>query len=91
MPILHTPLAQPALGVGVPAGPPLAGGEPVRVQVMPDEVRAGALHVRRVGCQPLGDFLQLRGQLLPGSRLALLPLPVLVPDRAPAAFSTRAG
>ena len=80
------PLAQPPLGVGVLAGPPLVDGEPVRVQVMPDEGRAGQFHVRRVCFQPLGDLLQLCGQLLLGARLALLPLAVLVPDRPPAAL-----
>jgi hypothetical protein len=43
------------------------------------------LHARRVGLEPLGDLLQLGGQLLPGGGLALLPLAVLVPDRPPAA------
>jgi len=75
------PLAQPALGVCVLAGPPLLDGEPVRVQVMGDEIRAGALHVRRVGLEPLGDLLQPGGQLLLAGSLALLPLATLVPDR----------
>src|SRR5215472_4067142 len=40
--------------------------------------------------QPLSDLLQLRGQLLLSSRLALLPLAVLVPHRPPAtAFRAR--
>ena len=71
------PLAQPPLGVGVLAGPPLPGRQPVRVQVMPDQVRAGPLHVRRVGLEPFGDLLQLGGQLglsraLPEPALAVL-------------------
>ena len=80
------PLAQPALGVRVLAGPLPLDREPVGVQVVRDQVRAGPLHVRRVGFQPLGDLLQLGGQLLLGRRLALLPLAVLVPDRPPAAL-----
>ena len=72
------PLAQPPLGVGVLAGPPVLDRQPVGVQVMGDQVRAGPLHVGRVGCQPLGDLLQLCGQLLLGRALALLPLAVLV-------------
>jgi hypothetical protein len=36
-------------GVRVLAGPPLVNGEPVRIQVVLDKVRAGSLHVRRVG------------------------------------------
>ena len=59
------PLAQPPLGVGVLAGPPLVHRQPVRVQVMRDQVRAGQFHVRRACRQPLGDLLQLGGQLLP--------------------------
>ena len=51
-----------------------SAGQPVRVQVMGDQVRAGPLHVRRVGLEPLRDLLQLGGQLLLGRRLALLPL-----------------
>lgn len=31
------PLAEPTLGVGAPAGPPLADGEPVTVQVVRDQ------------------------------------------------------
>jgi MFS family permease len=63
------PLAQPPLGVGVLAGPPVLGRQPVRVQVMPDQVRAGPLHVRRVGLEPLPDLLQLLGQLRLGRAL----------------------
>jgi hypothetical protein len=58
--------------------------EAVRGQVVRDQVRAAELHVGRVGFQPFSDLLQLGGQLLLGRRLALLPLAVLVPDRAPA-------
>src|SRR6266481_2378769 len=57
------PLAQPPLGVRVLAGPPLPGRQPVRVQVIRDQVRAGPLHVRGVGPESFGDLLQLGGQL----------------------------
>jgi hypothetical protein len=77
------PLAQPALGVRVLAGPPPVGGQAVGVEVVRDQVGAGTLHVRRVGGQPLGDLLQPGGQPLPGHRLALPAAAVLVPDRAP--------
>jgi hypothetical protein len=50
------PLAQPALGIGVPAGPRPAGRVPVRAQVPGDQVRAGPFQVRRIGRQPLGDL-----------------------------------
>ena len=79
------PLAQPALGICVPARPPVMDRESVRVEVVGDEGGAGPPHVRRVGLESLGDLLQLGGQLLLGRRLALLPLPVLVPDRTPPA------
>src|SRR5215472_11422557 len=79
------PLAQPALGVGVLAGPPLVNREPVGVEVVGHQVRAGPFHLRRVGREPIGDILQLGGQLLLGRRLALLPLAVLVPDGPPPA------
>ena len=80
------PLAQPALGVRVLAGPPVIHRQPVKVQVVCDQVSAGALHVRRVGFRPLGDLLQPGGQLLLGRRLALLAFPSLIPDRPPAAL-----
>jgi hypothetical protein len=44
---------------------------------------AGPLHVRRVRREPLGDLLQLHRELVLADRLALPPLPVLVPDRPP--------
>jgi hypothetical protein len=77
------PLAQPPLGIGVLARPPLFSRLPVRVEVRGDQVRARPPHVRRVGRQPLGDLLQLAGQPVFAHRLALLPFAVLVPDRTP--------
>jgi hypothetical protein len=50
-------LAQPALRIRVLAGPLLLDWEAVRIQVVGDQVRAEAPHVRRVGFQPLGDLL----------------------------------
>ena len=77
------PLAQPPLGIGVPAGPRPAGRMPVRAQVPGDQVRAGPLQVRRIGLQPLSHLGQLRRQLVLGHRLALPPPPGLVPHRPP--------
>jgi hypothetical protein len=51
------PLAQTLLGVGVLAGPLPVCGEPVRVQVVRDQVRAGPLHPGRSGGQPLDHLL----------------------------------
>ena len=80
------PLAQAALGMGVLAGPLPVDPEPVRGQVVGDQVRAAQRHVGRIGLQPLGDVGQPGGELVLGRRLALLPLAVLVPDRPPAAL-----
>ena len=77
----HEPGAQPALGIGVLAGPRLP--PPVRRQVPGDQVGTGPLHVRRVGLEPLDDLLQLGGQLLLGHRLTEPPPAVLCPDRPP--------
>ena len=77
------PLAQPPLGISVPPGPPLAHRQPVGVQVVRDQVRAGPLHVRRPGPQPLGDLGQLGGQLRLGHRLPEPPPPVLGERRPP--------
>ena len=77
------PLAQPPLGVGVPPRPPLGDRQPVGVQVVRDQVRAGPLHVRRPGPQPLGDLGQLGGQLRLGHRLPEPPPPVLGERRPP--------
>ena len=77
------PLAQPPLGISVPAGPPLAHRQPVGVQVVRDQVRAGPLHVRRPGPQPVGDLVQLGGQLRLGHRLPEPPPPVLGEHRPP--------
>jgi hypothetical protein len=40
---------QPPLGVGVLAGSAVLHRQPVRVQLVRDQVRAGPLHVRRAG------------------------------------------
>ncbi len=61
----------------------LAGRVPAGGQVVGDQLRTGAFGVRRVGCQPGGDLLQLGGQALLGHRLTLPPAPVLIPDRPP--------
>ena len=58
-------------------------GQPVGVQVVRDQVRARPLHVRRAGRQPLGDLLQLGGQLRLGRALPVLALPVLGEGRPP--------
>jgi hypothetical protein len=79
------PLAQPTLSICVPTRPPLMDGESVRVEIVADEGGTGLTHVRRVGLKPLRDLRQLRGELLLRRRLALPPLPVLVPDRTPPA------
>ena len=71
------PPAQPPLGISVPPGPPLGHREPAGVQVVRDQVRAGPFHVRRPGPQPLGDLLQLGGQLRLGHGLPVPPPPVL--------------
>ena len=63
----------------------LMDGESVRVEIVADEGGTRLTHVRRVGLKPLRDLRQLRGELLLSRRLALLPLTVLVPDRAPPA------
>ena len=42
------PLAEPRLGVRVLAGPPLADGQPVGVQVVGDQGSTGLPHLRRV-------------------------------------------
>ena len=80
---LGEPGAQPGLGVGVLAGPPLADRQPVRVQVMRDQRRAWLLQVRRPGRQPLGDLGQLGRQPGLGRRLPEPPLPVLGERRTP--------
>jgi hypothetical protein len=80
---LGEPLAQPPLGVGVLAGPPVPGRGPVGVQVMLDQVRAGPLHVGRVGLKPFLDLLQLFGELRLCGALPVLPLPVLGEHRPP--------
>ena len=77
------PLAQPALGIGVLAGPRPPGRVPVRGQVPGDQVRAGPLQARRISRQPLGHLGQLGGELVLGHRLALAPPPALVPHRPP--------
>ena len=77
------PLAQPLLGVGVLARPAPFRWEPVRVEVPGNQFSAGPRHVRGVGRQSLGDFLQLCGQLLFRDGLALLPCAVLVPGCPP--------
>jgi len=77
------PLAQPPLGVRVLAGPPLPGRQPVRVQVIRDQVRAGPLHVRGVGPESFGDLLQLGGQLRLSRALPEPALPVLGEHRTP--------
>jgi hypothetical protein len=41
------PLAQPPLGMGVLAGPSLIDGQPVRIQVVRDQVRARPFHGQR--------------------------------------------
>jgi hypothetical protein len=45
------------------AGPALPGRQPVRVEVIRDQVCAEPLRVHRVGPEPFGDLLQLDGQL----------------------------
>jgi hypothetical protein len=60
---LGEPLAQPPLGVGVLAGPPVPGGQPAGVQVMLDQVRAGPLHAGRVGLKP-GAVRTVRGPVV---------------------------
>ena len=77
------PLAQPALGIGVLAGPRPPGRVPVRGQVPGDQVRAGPLQARRISRQPLGHPGQLGGELVLGHRLALPPPPALIPHRPP--------
>ena len=65
------------------AGPAVLRRQPVGVQVVRDQVRAGPFHVRRAGRQPLGDLLQLGGQLRLGRALPVPALPVLGEDRPP--------
>ena len=72
---------KPTLSICVPARPPLMDGESVRVEIVTDEGGTRLTHVRRVGLKPRHDLRQLRGELLVRCRLALPPLPVLVPDR----------
>ncbi len=50
---------------------------------MPDQVRAGPLHVGRIGLEPFGDLLQLLGELRFCGALPVLPLAVLGEHRAP--------
>ena len=76
-------MAQAALGVGVLAGPSVFRGEPVRVQVMADQVRAGPLGVHRAGGEPFGDLFQLDGQPGLRHRLPEPALPVLGERRPP--------
>jgi hypothetical protein len=64
------------------AGPLPLDREAVSGQVERDQVLAAQRLVGRIGFQPLGDLGQLGGELFLGRRLALLPLPVLVPDRS---------
>ena len=61
------------------------------VQVMRDQVRARPNHARRAGREPLGDLLQLGGQLRLGRALPVPPLAVLGADRPPRPGSSRAG
>src|SRR5258705_1417701 len=56
-----------------------------RRQVVRDQVRAEPLQVRRIGGEPLGNLLQPDREPVLRGRLALAPLPVLIPDRPPAA------
>jgi hypothetical protein len=77
------PGAQSALAIGMLARPPVLHRAAAGVQVVGDEVGAGPAHVRRVGPEPFGDFLQPGGQLVFAYGLAVLPLAVFVPDRPP--------
>ena len=79
------PVAQPTLGVGVPARPPVTDRKPIRIEVMGDEGCPGLPHARRFSSEPLRDLRQLGSELLLTAGFALLPLAGLVPDRAPPA------
>jgi hypothetical protein len=85
------PLAQPPLGVGVLAGPPLVRPVPVRRLVVGDQGGTRLFHAGGLGREPLGDLGQLGGQ--PGlvRSLPVPALPVLQEDRSPRIAVLRRG